>query len=425
MGTRIESALFTSQSGIQAHGQSISVIGDNIANISTPGFKAQRAEFANLVAEGPSGGSSSARGSEGNGVKISNVRTIQSPGAIEQTGRALDAGINGQGFFVVGTTASPNYTRAGNFSVNSLGNLTTPSGSDVLGFAFVNGTRATTLSALNLLNFDTAATATSTMAIGGNVQSSEAIITAPANPTSFTELNTLSSYLAGVETIDSLGGQHGISIAFSKTAANTWTAQAYVDGGEVGGVAGTPTLVGTTTLTFDETGKIPEANKAAAQLVLTPAYSGGAAAGNIAVDLSNFTQFASVSTLKDVTQNGVTAGALKGFEIADNGDVVATLSNGNKSPIGSLAVAGFNNVDGLSKIGDNLYRETVKSGTAITGLAGVGSNGTIEGSALERSTVDLATEMSKIIVDQKGFQANSRIFTKVEELIDQAISMLR
>lgn len=422
---RLESALYTSREGIGAHGNAIAAIGDNISNVSTPGFKEQRVEFANLVADGISGGTTALTESTGSGVKVSMVRSLHTPGAIEPTGRALDVAVDGEGFFVVGSAATPRYTRAGNFSIDADGNLVTGSGAQVLGFPVTAGVPGTELGAINMLNFDINATPTTTAAISGNLNSTVPVGTAPANPASFTELAAASSFVTGLDVVDSLGANHAVTLSFTKTAANTFTVQAYIDGADVGGVAGTPTQLGTVDITFNATGTIDEASKAAAQMVLTPAFAGGAAAGNITLGMGEFTQYASTSTLGAVTQNGLQSSSLANFEFEDSGNVVAVLSNGERVTIASLGLATFNNTDGLQKQGDNLFVASASAGTADVGAANTGARGSLQGSALERSTVDLANSFTTLVLMQRGYQANSRIMGTVDQMLDQAISLLR
>lgn len=422
---RLESALYTSREGIGAHGSAIAAIGDNISNVNTPGFKEQRVEFANLVADGISGGTTAVTESTGSGVKVSMVRSLHTPGAIEPTGRALDAAIDGEGFFVVGSADTPRYTRAGNFSIDASGNLVSGNGSQVLGFTVTDGVPGTTLGAINMLNFDSNATPTSTAAIAGNLNSTSVVGTAPANPATFTELAAASSYVTGLDVVDSLGATHAITLSFTKTAPNTYTTQAYIDGADVGGVAGTPTLLGSVDIAFNATGTIDEANKAAAQIVMTPAYAGGAAAGNITLNLGDFTQYAATSTLGTVTQNGLQSSSLANYEFEDSGNVVAVLSNGERVTIANLALATFNNTDGLQKQGDNIFVASGAAGTADIGSAGTEARGSIQGNALERSTVDLANSFTSLVLMQRGYQANSRIMGTVDQMLDQAISLLR
>jgi flagellar hook protein FlgE len=298
-------------------------------------------------------------------------------------------------------------------------------GQSVLGYAYDNGVPATELSAINMLDFQTTATATTTAEITANLNAGLAIGAAPANPATFNELADGASYITSVDAIDSLGQSHDIILAFTKTAANTFTAQAYIDGEDVGGAAGTPVLLGETNLTFDGTGLIPDANQAAAQLVIAPAYGNGADAGNITLSLADFSQFSGASGIQNVNTNGVPSGALKSYEFEANGDIIAILDNGQRVSVANVAVSTFTNLDGLQKLGDNLYTATADAGTISVGQAGLDGRGSIAGAALERSTVDMSTEFTNLVLYQKGYQANSKLMNMVDQMIDQALSMLR
>lgn len=417
---RLESALFAGASGIMAQGQGIAVIGNNISNANTTAYKESRVEFSELFPKTPDGNSNTAIPDAGSGVKVSEVKEIFVGGVLEGTGRSLDAGIDGDGFFMVGDAASPLLTRAGNFSLDKTGNLVTSDGSTVLGLP----SGSTQLGALNLYNLNLTASATTTGAATGNLDAQAAITTVPANPTSFKEVAKAASYFQSFTVYDSLGAARDISVAFSKTAAGTFSAQAYIDGAQVGQTAGTPVKVGAAvTLNFTETGS--QAPGAAASIVGTPAYNNGAAAGNFTIDLSKFTQYASPSTLTNFTKDGQGAGNISGYEIRKNGEIHALLDSGDSKLIGTLQLANYPNKDALERIGSNLYKPLAEAGTATIGSPGTTSLGNIGGASLERSTVDLATQFTNVIILQRAYQANSQMFSKTAEMLQQTIQMIR
>ncbi|RMD85703.1 MAG: flagellar hook-basal body complex protein, partial [Candidatus Dadabacteria bacterium] len=273
---RLESALYTSQNGLEVHGAAISVVGDNLANVNTVGFKGSRAEFASMVSDGLEGGTSDTVPMPGNGVKVSSIREVKELGPIEPTGRALDVAIDGNGYFVVGSTTESFYTRAGNFTLDASGNLVTADGRNVLGYTVTNGTTSTSLGTINITNFNANPSATSSATLKGNLDASASITTAASNPASFKELNSAASFITTADVIDSLGETHTATLAFFKTAANTYTVQAYMDGGEIsGGTEGTPSLISSGQLTFGSDGTIPDASKSQATLTLSPSYANG------------------------------------------------------------------------------------------------------------------------------------------------------
>jgi flagellar hook protein FlgE len=418
---RLESALFSGRESLLTHGQAISVVGDNVANSNTTGYKTSRPEFADLVAAGESGGTDSIP-SGGNGVRISDVRQINEGGALEGTGRALDAAIDGTGFFLVGDSAAPQYSRAGNFYLDADGELANSDGKTVLGFTEAS---PTTLTTLNLLDVDVSAVATTNAAIVANLDSRSDVTTVPTNPASFSEIAEAANFTSDVEVFDSLGGRHNLRFAYYKTDTNAWTVQSYLDGADVGGTAGTPSLLGTATMAFDATGDILEADQAAAQMVITPAYGEGAAAGNITLNFASFRQQAAPFALQNVTQDGQSTGDVQGYSIEDDGRIVATLSSGDLKVVGTIALATFANVDGLKRIGSNTYEETGSVGEKTVATASTRGLGTLKGATLERSNVDLAISFTDLIGFQRGYQAASQVLTAANELIRQTIDLMR
>jgi flagellar hook protein FlgE len=418
---RLESAVYTGASGIISHGQAIAVVGNNISNSNTTAFKESRAEFTEILSKSFEGGTNGAQQQGSGGSRISSVKELFTAGVLEGTGRELDAGIDGDGFFMVGDPASPLLTRAGTFGLDEAGNLTTPSGLDVLGTLVEGGP----LAPINLYNLNLTAQATTATSAKGNLSATSAITTVPPNPNSFQELSASASFSQGFNVYDSLGASKSISVSFFKTAAGTFTAQAYIDGGEVGQTAGTPVAIGNpVTLNFSETGVLTN-TQAAATITATPAYAGGAAAGNFTIDLSGFTQFATVSNLSNITRNGQGAGNIKGYNISTNGEIYAELDTGDSKLIGTLQLANYPNKDALERIGSNLYRPLENAGEATIGNPQTGSLGAIRGGTLERSTVDLATQFTNVILLQRGYQANAQMMNKATELIQQTLQLIR
>ena len=418
---RLDTALFAGASGIQAHGQAIAVVSNNISNANTTAYKESRVEFSELLPKSQDGGSSIATPESGSGTKISEVHEIFTGGVLEGTGRSLDAGVDGEGFFMVGDPANPLLTRAGNFSLDKTGNLVTADGSQVLGLPV----GSTTLGALNLYNLNLTASATTAGSAAGNLDASLPVATIPANPASFREINENASFLQTFSVYDSLGAARDISVAFYKTGNGAFSAQAYIDGAEVGGTAGTPVKVGNAaTLNFSDKG-IQDNPGTAATIVGTPAFNNGAAAGNFTIDLSKFTQYASPSSISNYTKDGQGAGNIKGYEIRSNGEIHAQLDSGSSKLIGTLQLASYPNKDALERIGSNLYRPLADAGTATIGNPGSGPLGTTRGQTLEQSTVDLATQFTNVILLQRGYQANAQMVSKTAEMLQQTIALIR
>jgi flagellar hook protein FlgE len=398
-------------------------VGDNISNSNTVGYKASRAEFSDLLAEGGDGQQSSTDSGSGNGVQISNVRTIHQAGSVDFTGRNLDTSIAGEGFFVVGSEEAPQYTRAGTLSFDGTGNLVTPDGSPVLGFA----PNSNALSPMSLSNLDVDGTPTSAVSISANLNALEGVIDAvPANPATFNEVAADAAFQTSLTVYDSLGADHSINVAYYKTGVNTFTAQAYVNGEDVGGEAGVPVQIGANAvLTFGEDGQIAEAGLAAAAINGAPAWSNGAAAGAFNIDLSQTSQLANNSAINSINQDGQGIGNVTSYEFASDGGFFAVLEGGNRAQIGTLGIANFVNKEGLTRVGGSLFEATTASGEPTIGVAGAEGRGTIQGGALERSTVDLAREFTDLVVYQRGYQGSSQSLTAANDLLRDTLNIIR
>jgi len=419
---RLESALLTSREGISSHGQAIAVVGDNISNASTTAFKGSRAEFGDLMGEVAGDKVAETISGAGDGTTISRIRVIHENGVIEPTGRELDVGISGGGFFMVGSTAAPHYPRNGSFEITSEGLLVTGNGDPLLGYT---GATAAPLGTINMYNVKTAGAVTTTAQLFGNLDAGATVTTLPQNPESFNDIAAQESYSAIQDVYDSLGARHTVRVSFFKTAPNTWTAQAYIDAGDVGGEAGKPQLLGTSTLTFDGTGALPDANKAAANMTLAPAYSNGAQAGAFTLQLSSMTQYAGGSLITNVTQDGQGTGQVTSYEFNSDGKIFAVLDNGIRSQIGTLPLATFRNLYGLERSGSGTFTQTEQSGAPQIGAAGEGIRGGVEGKTLERSTVDIADQFVNLVVLQRGYQANSQVLSAANEILQGTIQLIR
>ncbi|MCO6429969.1 MAG: flagellar hook protein FlgE [Deltaproteobacteria bacterium] len=419
---RLESALYTSREGLSAHGQALGVIGDNIANANTVAYKASRPEFADLLSEGTEGRSSYAIVGGGSGVQVERIRVLHEAGVSEFTGRALDVAITGEGFFMVGNSEAPTYTRAGNFQLNAEGVLTTSDGLPVLGFQG----EGTTVGELDMDAINLAGNASATVTLSGNLDATSAVTAAPANPATFREVAAAASFTNGATVYDSLGQEHNITLAFFRTGNNTWTAQAYIDGADVGGEAGVPVQVGQDlNLTFNAFGQMEEADQANAIITAAPAYANGAAAGNFAINLSGFSQYAQTSQISSITQDGQGAGEISGYEFGSDGSVLAVLSSGSRVLVGTLALRNFTNLEGLTRVGNNNYITTAEAGELDPGTPGTNGLGTIEGGALERSSVDIANQFVDLIVYQRGYQASSQTLGVASTLLRDTLGLIR
>jgi flagellar hook protein FlgE len=419
---RLESALLASREGITAHGQAISVVGDNIANSSTTAFKQSRAEFDNLMAESAGDRGAGVVSGAGDGVAVGVIRTVFEGGLVESTGRDLDVAIQGGGFFLVGDPAAPQLSRAGAFQTNKDGFLVNGSGLKVLGYTPAS---PGTLVPINMFDVKTAGASTTSMKVFGNLSSSSPDVVVPQGAATFRDLTKNASMSATQEVYDSLGTRHDVFLTYFKTAANTWTVQAHVDGQDVGQTQGTPVLLGQTTLTFDGTGLIPAAGKAGSVITASPAWGNGAAAGNFKIDLSSFTQYAGASQVLNASQDGQPSGSVKSYEFGDDGTIYANLDSGTKAQVGSLPLATVRSVDGLVRSGSSVFSMGQNAGALEVGRANNGIRGRIEGKSLERSNVDISAQFVELVVFQRGYEANSNALSAANELIKGTIALLR
>jgi len=421
---QLESALRTSSLGIQSHGKAIAVVGDNVSNISTYGYKKSRAEFSDIVAEGSGGAGSVPVTNPGDGVRISAVRQIHTGGIIEDTGRNLDLAIQGNGFFAVGTAEAPAYTRAGNFSLDEAGNLVDAAGKSVLGYAPGVAVGTVPLTPISTEVIDLGAIASTASALSGVLDSQLPTTTLPNNPQTMTDVGKLASFTYAMSAYDSQGAAHDITVAFFKTGPGSWTAQAYVRGNEVGGDPDTVQQVGANVdLAFGENGELPAGT--AATMAINIPYGGGVAPGSIALDLSGFIQVATPSAISSVKDNGQAASQVVGLEIDDGGSVNAVFQSGQRRSLGNIALVDFINKDGLLREGAYDYWASESAGAATVGAPNQGAFGSLRSGALERSTVDISEEFVDLVVFQRGYQANSQTFSTTSELLQQTIQLLR
>ena len=400
-------------SGLQADSVALNTIGNNLANLNTTAFKKKSTSFEDLFYQqiGTSGANEALQ--VGVGTKVSGTSTSFQQGSLSSTGNATDMALSGNGYFVVQQGGVQSLTRAGNFQLDSLGNLQTVNGEQVMGYGAVNGMASsnTALGALQLpIGQTEAAKATQKFSITANLNAAATAGTTYSTP---------------VTTYDSLGQSHVATVNYTKTAANTWDYAVTLPTGQATGATGN-----TGTLTFDSSGKIvtPAGNVSGIQFTgmangasdMTLSWGLRDAQGNGAVSQST-----AASSSTATTQDGFESGVYQSFSVDATGVISAAFSNGHVAAIGQLAVASVSNQEGLVMTGNNNYRTTAASGLASIGVAGAGGRGSIEDDTLEQSNVDIATEFSNLIVAQRSFEANSKTVTTFDTITQDTISMLR
>ncbi len=540
-------ALYSGVSGLRNHQTRMDVIGNNIANVNTVGFKASRVQFQDVLSQTITG-AASAQGNRGGtnpmqvglGMGLASIDTLFTDGSFQPTGKGTDLSIQGSGFFVLSNGNQQIFTRAGNFDFDTDGNYLVPgTGYRVMGWmADANGNINTSGNVSNIqipVGATMPALATTSLTYANNLTANNDTIGASA--------------ITSRDVYDSLGNPHDVQTTFQKTGTNAWMAYTTVsdvtgtptgrlrqvtfnadgtlnsissvtpttvpqtaltiggmqlnntadgatsrlsftifDGtGAADAVPRTYTMVATyraattdwgyniyegedttaasvangtvawdavntqydftptsftygtpaTTLTMTNTAGTGTAPGAASSLTYAPNYTtaaavdlafqptGGAAAMTVAFDLTDLTQYNGSSTIQATSQNGYTAGTLDTTSIDPSGIIVGKFTNGQSQNLAQVALATFNNPAGLNKVGENLFSESNNSGVAQIGESGTGGRGKFNPGTLEMANVDLANEFSNMIITQRGFQANSKIITVTDEMLDTLANLKR
>lgn len=387
-------SLYSGISGLRAHQTMLDVTGNNIANVNTTAFKSSATQFQDTLSQLTSGAGVPQAGTGGTnpaqvglGVLVAGISTNFTQGAAQTTGRPTDMMISGDGFFVTSLGGQQLFTRAGSFDPDALGRLVSPDGAIVQGWNAVNGQirQGGALENVTLpLDAVSPAKATTSATLSGNL---------PINAEDGTSL------VRDVPVYDAEGAKSDLTLTFTKTAA----------GWDVSGAVGTG-APSTGSLTF-------------AGGALTG--GGSLTVNGITVDMSKLTGFADSSTVAFSGQDGSAAGTLESFTLSKDGTLIGLFSNGSKQTIARIALATFVNPGGLEKAGGSSYRQTVNSGDAQVGGPGDGGLGTVAGGMLEMSNVDLSQEFTNLIVAQRGFQANARIITTSDEVLQELTNLKR
>ncbi|MEZ4365287.1 MAG: flagellar hook protein FlgE [Kofleriaceae bacterium] len=425
----INSSLYIGTSAITAHGEAISIVGDNIANTSTIGFKRQRAAFADVL-----GGNLGAQ-RLGGGVRLGSAQTLYDQGALLQTGNDLDLGIRGNGFFALrgrydGVDGNF-YTRDGRFTLDVDGNVVDLRGLKLQGYLIDGaGVQATTISDLPLGARQSAPVPTTTADLVFNFDATAVPPAAfdPADPV------TTSNYATSMTVFDSLGTPHQVQLYARAQGGGAWEWHAMVDGGELaGGTPGVLTEIGQGTLAFTTTGALDVEAPGAFSADFIGATPGQA----IAIDfgdaittdggtgLNGSTQFSAPSTVNALAIDGRASGNLSSVNVTSDGTIEGVFDNGDARALARIALAEFNAEDGLVRAGSTLLAATTRSGQALLDAAGTGGRGAISGGALEGSNVDLGTELVTLIAYQRAFQANSKIISTADEMLAEVANLKR
>jgi flagellar hook protein FlgE len=396
----------TGLSGLSAASSDLDVIGNNISNSNTIGFKQGTAVFADVYA----GSLASAVNQQiGIGTTMAGVNQEFSQGTITTTNQALNLAINGLGFYRMDHNGSTQYSRNGVFSLDKNGYIVNAQGSKLTGYAAnANGVIQTANAVpLQMSTSNLAPKSTSQVTAGFNLNSMDAPKTLPFNPNNSATYN----YSTSLNVYDTLGGTKDFAMYYVKTGANTW---------DVYGTAGNPpaSLGKLGAMTFDSAGKLT--SPTSPLNVSVPTSDGSRNPIKFSLDLSTTTQYGSVSGVTSLTQNGYATGQLTGFSVGSDGTISGNYSNQQTKTLGQVVLANFNNPNGLLNIGGNAFTETDTSGLAQVSAPGSTNHGTLTAGAVEESNVDLTHSLVNLITAQRNYQANAQT-VKTQQAVDQTL----
>ena len=392
------------------------VVGNNIANVNTNGFKKSNVIFQDILSQTLNGASAPTESLGGTnaaqvglGVQLSNISQNFAQGALQSTGQDLDLSIQGDGFFNLEQDGLQLLARSGSFYVDASGNLVSGGGGYVQGWTADTGGAINNTGPAGRVRIpageQVAPVITSEVNLGGNLPAESEL-----GDTHFTSLNVY----------DGQGSTIDLALTFTKTNTNEWTVSAAY------GEAATPVGLTDNVLTFDAAGRI-----------VTPAdldtnIPAGAipGLGDVALTLGGdsvgeITQLAALGSIGAITQDGSATGQLSGLTVGEDGIITGSYSNGQVKALAQVAIASFANPEGLERVTGTMFKSSVNSGLAQLGSASAGGRGVIAPGTLEMSNVDLAEEFTNLIRTQRGFQANSRVITTSDEMLQEIVNLKR
>lgn len=424
-------SLSAAVSGIEANQTMLDTIGNNISNANTPGYAQVDVQFADLLDQQLTGAATptaTAGGVDptmvGSGTRIAATTTSFAQGSLQQTGQPTDVAIQGPGFLIANQGGSTLYTRAGNLTVDALGHLVTTSGGLVQGWQAdaagqINPNGPTTALTIPQGQLSTPV-ATQNINLQGNLQA-------------WSGSGTATPVTLSINAYDGLGATVPVTLTLTPTTgtANSWSLQGTVP--DPAGGSPIQLFSSPQTLVFAN-GQLSKVNGTAvsgptALAATQPTGYNWPTGSTLSIDLpapgttSSVTQLASPSSLQAASQDGVPSGSLQSFSIGPDGVISGTFSSGTTQPLGRLALASFSNEQGLFKAGNGYYQTTLNSGTPQVGLPGTGGRGTLQGGALEMSNVDLAKQLTDLIIAQNAYQANTKVVATSDQVLQSLVNM--
>ena len=404
------SSLYTGVSGLSANSEAMGIIGDNISNVNTVGFKSSKAVFSDLFSTVLANGSTTRQ--LGRGSQLSGTLKEFSQGAFEASSNALDMALDGSGFFVVNNGSGNQYTRAGQFRLNDNGLVQTVTGQTLQGQRVTNGTVSSTVESIDLAGVQSSPEATTSFTLGANLDASS---------------SSTATFNSPISIYNSVGTQVTASIQFTKVdGANSWTYN-------ISTSEGTLTSGASGTVSFDNSGNLTSPVTDPSIVIDYSASASPALTQTLSWDLVNssgttngkLTGFAAASNNNSLVQDGFSTGTLVGLTTDSKGIISGLFNNGQTDKLFQVTLGDFLAPTGLQRAGANLFSETADSGQVVLGTAGTGGFGGITGQSLELSNVDLAEQFVTMIQTQQAFQASARIITTADDLMTEAVNLVR
>lgn len=442
------STLNVGSSGLGVSSTWMNVIGDNISNLNTTGYKAGRASFSDFLPQhvfGVNGG-----GQIGSGAVTGSVNTLFGQGTLETTDNALDMAIDGGGFFVMSDGIQEFYTRAGEFGYDDEGYVVNGAGLRVQGYSGDGVAVSAALGDLKIPTTDMPGTATENVVIETTLSAEEAVGTDVAaldffgtgtGTSTLVDAGTAAQFTTSATIYDSRGVGHDVTILFERSGANDYSWRAVADASEVYDSTGTQYStdsgyafeIASGTLTFGTDGSLASTTQTDTSTTTTWTFGGtdtpalnfdfGLDATGVATD-GVTTMQGEESTLSAIAQDGTMSGQLTGLSVDVDGTILGSYSNGEELEIGKVAVASFQDESGLERIGGSLFRATPSAGEAAIGEAGTGGRGAIAGNSLEKSNVDLEGQFVSMITAQRSYQASSKVISTANDTLQTLLNLI-
>jgi flagellar hook protein FlgE len=431
------STLNTGASGLGVQSSALSVIGDNIANISTVGYKGSRATFADYMPQRTS--TLAGAGTIGSGSGLNTVATLFGQGSLSTTSSSTDMAISGAGFFMVQDGNETFYTRAGEFYLDDDGYLVNASGYNVQGYTADAGTLSSMVGDLQLDTGPVSASGTTSITLEAvlNSESDISTVMSSAAPltgtgTTWDDISSEDVFTTSITIYDEMGESHEVTIAFERDGTSDWSWYAMVDGAELGATEDCPYTIASGTLEFDTDGTLVDFTGTSSGPYT---FANGAVLDGLELDMGldpstleatdgALSMSGTESAVSAMSQDGYPMGDLTSIDVATDGTISGTYTNGEEMVLGQVALATFTAEAGLERMGSNLFRATSGSGDPAVGAPGSGGRGDLYSYALEASNVELEDEFVNMITSQRGYQAAARVISTADETLQELVNLV-